>query len=74
MRTILFSLVLLMGCKDEKAIRAKFWNGGNNEIVRDINGNQEEFLLTNDPKFLDFVCIEKRDAEALVREALRRCD
>ena len=66
--------LVLFGCQNETEIRAMIWKGGNNEITRDLSDGKEEFLPTNDPKFLDFRCLEKSDAEKLVREALKHCD
>ena len=69
---LLFSM--LVGCQSEKEIMATIWRGGNHEIVRDLENNQEEYLPTDDAKFLEFRCMQKDDAEKLVREALKNCD
>ena len=67
-------LLALVACQKESEIRAKVWRGGVHEIVRDLENNQEEYLETNDPAFKDFRCLHKKDAEKLIREALRYCN
>lgn len=66
-------LLLVVACNRESEIRAKVWRGGNHEITRDLTNGQEEYLPTDDPKFLKFRCMHERDADALIRAALRDC-
>lgn len=52
------------------------WMGGNHEIIRNVKVDGEEFveyLETNDPKFLEFRCMQKDHMDVLIRAALERC-
>lgn len=79
MKNILFlvlSLVFLASCNEERKIRAMVWNTDVNEIWRkiEVDGKpKEEFIPTNDKRFLEFKALHNKDAETLIRAARRSC-
>ena len=70
---LILPLIFLAACPKESEIRAKVWKGGVSEITRDLPENQEEFLKTSDPKFLNFRCVTTEDMDLFIRAALRHC-
>ena len=73
---VTMSLFVLVACQSEEKIRAMIWQGGQSEIVRDVEIDgvtKEEFLRTSNPRFKEFRCLHVDDAERLVRAAMKSC-
>jgi len=68
--------LVLASCDLKKRFQVQMWMGGNHEIIRNVKVDGEEFveyLETNDPKFLEFRCMQKDHMDVLIRAALERC-
>jgi hypothetical protein len=66
--------LFLQSCKDERAIEAMIWKGGVHEITRDLENEKEEYLETDDPKFLQFRAMHKEDMKRVVKMARKYCE
>jgi hypothetical protein len=70
----LLSLFFLVSCKDERALEAMIWNGGHNEITRNLEDGKEEYIETNEKIFLEFRAMHKEDMKKVIRMARKYCD